>query len=155
MELLQTQSPQLQEVLTHPENLKILKDIIGLDNLEVPGESSRDKQWRELVRLLEEPPLETEDGFESSIEIGIFDLHSVELEILSTWINSPAGQMNKEQNSMGYTNVHAHAMQHQQALEMMERRRIEQEIEITKAMSKAEAAGKPNPAKKEKKNEKV
>ena len=70
----------------------------------------------------------------------------MELEILSTWINSPAGQMNKEQNPLGFMNVHAHAMQHQQALEMIELQRIEQEVQVTEAMSKAEASGKPKPA---------
>lgn len=143
MELLQLGSEEIQEIMTHPENMKILKDIVGLKNLNIPGEDSRDKQWRELTRLLEEPPMQTPQGFISSVEIDIFDDHSVELEVIVSWINSSVGQQTKEQNPMGYMNVRAHATQHQEALAMVQQQQMEQELKLTAAMSMAENAGKP------------
>ena len=147
MELMQLETPQISEILTHPENLKHLKDMVGLADLEIPGENSRDKQYRELVRLLEEDPIPAGQGeFVSSIEVDIFDEHQIELAVVANWINSPEGQKSKEQNPMGFLNVRAHAMQHQEALQFMQEEQMKQEVAMAAAMSKAEAAGKPDPA---------
>lgn len=145
MELMQLDNEELKGVMTHPDNMKILKDLLGLDTLTIPGEDSRDKQWREIARLLEEQPVQTPQGFLSSIEIDVFDDHEVELEVLVGWINSSVGQQAKEQNPMGYMNLRAHATQHQEALAMMEQQQMQQELALTAAMSEAENAGKPQP----------
>jgi len=146
MELMQMDSEEMKEVMTHPDNMKILKDLLGLHTLVIPGEDSRDKQWREISRLIQEEPSQTPQGFVSSLEIDIFDDHGIELEVLVGWINSSVGQQAKEQNPMGYMNIRAHATQHQEALAMMEQQKMEEELAMTAAMSKAEAAGKPAPA---------
>ena len=99
MELLSLGSEDIQEIMTHPENIKVLKDLVGLKDLQIPGEDSRDKQWREITRLLEESPIQTPQGFVSSVEIDVFDDHSVELEVIVSWINSSVGQQTKQQNT--------------------------------------------------------
>jgi hypothetical protein len=145
MELLNLGSEEITQIMMHPENLTKLKDLVGLQDLEIPGENSRSKQWSELVRLLEEKPFPAEEGWVSSVEIDIFDNHEIELEILAGWINSPAGQKAKEQNSMGFLNVHAHAKQHQQAIEVIKQQQMREQLTLTAAMSVAEEAGKPKP----------
>jgi len=142
MELLQSGSEEIAGVLQHPENMKILKDLLGLDELAIPGDTSRDKQWREIIQLLEEMPIEGEQGFESSVEIDVFDNHEIELAIVAQWINSAEGQKAKEQNPMGYLNVRAHAMQHQQAIQMQQQEGERKQLILAAAMSQAEAAGK-------------
>ncbi|MCK4516328.1 MAG: hypothetical protein KAU31_13785, partial [Spirochaetaceae bacterium] len=81
MELMTMQVPELQGVLSAPENMKIVKNLIGLKDLDVPGEDSRDKQYRELVRLMQELPIPAGDqgNVVSSVEIDIFDDHASEL----------------------------------------------------------------------------
>ena len=76
------------------------------------------------------------------MEIDIFDDHSVELEVIVSWINSAVGQQTKEQNPMGYLNVRAHAMQHQQAIQMAQQQAERKQLIMAAAMSQAEAAGK-------------
>lgn len=160
MELLGSGNQEFGTILQHPENMKILKDLLGLDDLEVPGDTSRDKQWKEITQLVEEMPIQTEEGFESSVEIDVFDNHEVELGVLAIWINSAEGQKAKEQNPMGFVNVKAHALQHQEAIQMRETAAEKKQLVMTAAMAQAEAAGKlqlqeekpePKPATKEKK----
>lgn len=145
MELLAVESEEIQQVLQHPENMKMLKDLVGLEDLEIPGETSRNKQWREIIQLLEEMPIETEEGFESSVEIDMFDLHEIELGVLSTWINSPEGQKAKTANPLGYLNVRAHAIQHQEAIQMLQEEQERRQLALIAAQSAAEEAGKPKP----------
>jgi len=142
MELLGSGSEEIAGVLQHPENMKLLKDMLGLPDLEIPGDTSRDKQWREITQLLEEQPIQTEVGFESSVEIDVFDAHEIELAILGTWINSSEGQKAKEQNPMGFMNVKAHALQHQEAISMQQQQAERKQLIMTAAMAQAEAAGK-------------
>jgi len=142
MELLQSGSQEIAAVLQHPENMKLMKDMLGLDDLEIPGDTSRDKQWREIVQLLEEFPMQTEEGFESSVEIGPFDAHEIELAIVATWINSAEGQKAKEQNPMGFMNVSAHAMQHQEAIQQAQQQAERKQLIMTAAMAQAEESGK-------------
>ena len=142
MELLQSGSEEIAGVLQHPENMKLLKDMLGLDDMEIPGDTSRDKQWREIVQLLEEMPTEGELGLESSVEVGPFDVHEVELAILTTWINSAEGQKAKVQNPMGFMNVMAHAMQHQQAIQQAQQEAERKQLIMTAAMAQAEESGK-------------
>ena len=142
MELLGSGSQEIGAVLQHPENMKVLKDLLGLDDLAIPGDTSRDKQWREIIQLLEEMPIETEEGFESSVEIDVFDNHEIELAIVAQWLNSAEGQKAKEQNPMGYLNVRAHAMQHQETIQMQQQQAERKQLIMAAAMAQAEAAGK-------------
>ncbi|MGH9710437.1 MAG: hypothetical protein ACRD37_07815, partial [Candidatus Acidiferrales bacterium] len=54
MQLMANPDPQLQAVLGDPSNLGLLKRLIGLDELVIPDEESRTKQYREIAQLLQE-----------------------------------------------------------------------------------------------------
>lgn len=57
MQLMANPDPGLQAVLGDPANLGLLKRLIGLDELVIPDEESRTKQYREIAQLLEEQPI--------------------------------------------------------------------------------------------------
>lgn len=54
MQLLQSPDPKIQEVLGHPENLALIKRLIGLEDLVQPDEESANKQLAEIEQLLED-----------------------------------------------------------------------------------------------------
>jgi hypothetical protein len=49
--------PVIQRALTEPANLGFIKNVIGLSELVVPGEDSRNKQLREIQQLLSSSPI--------------------------------------------------------------------------------------------------
>jgi len=57
MQLLGSPDPQIQQMLAHPENLELIKRLIGLEELVLPDEESRTKQYREIAQLLAEQPV--------------------------------------------------------------------------------------------------
>jgi hypothetical protein len=119
MQLLANPDPEIQSVLAHPENMALVKRLIGLEEFVIPDEESRTKQYREIAQLVGEAPVVNRDpasGAESvlpSILPDEFaDNHGVELEICMRWFSSDAGQVAKIEAPAGYANVRAHAMMH-------------------------------------------
>ncbi|HEY6205366.1 MAG TPA: hypothetical protein VIW21_04295 [Chthoniobacterales bacterium] len=49
--------PLIQRALTEPANIGYIKNVLGLSELVVPGEDSRNKQLREIQRLLSSAPI--------------------------------------------------------------------------------------------------
>jgi hypothetical protein len=123
LQLIANPDPQLQNILGSPENLGLIKRLIGLEELVIPDEESRTKQYREISQLVQETPIVSADpatGKETilpSILVDAFtDNHQVELETCKRWFSSDAGQSAKIDRPAGYANVRAHALQHQQYL---------------------------------------
>ena len=57
LQLLGSPDPAMQAVLSHPENLALVKRLIGLEELVIPDEESRTKQYREIAQLVPESPV--------------------------------------------------------------------------------------------------
>lgn len=57
MQLMGSPDPQIQSMLASPENLALIKRLIGLDELVIPDEESRTKQYREIAQLVGEAPI--------------------------------------------------------------------------------------------------
>jgi hypothetical protein len=57
LQLLSNPDPQMQSVLAHPENMALIKRMIGLEELVIPDEESRTKQYREIAQLVAESPV--------------------------------------------------------------------------------------------------
>jgi hypothetical protein len=57
LQLLGNPDPQLQGVLAHPENMALVKRLIGLEEFVIPDDESRTKQYREIAQLVAEQPL--------------------------------------------------------------------------------------------------
>lgn len=49
--------PAIQRALVEPANLGYIKNVLGLTELVIPGEDSRNKQLREIQQLLTSPPI--------------------------------------------------------------------------------------------------
>jgi hypothetical protein len=57
LQLLSNPDPQMQSILAHPENMALIKRMIGLEEFVIPDEESRTKQYREIAQLLTESPI--------------------------------------------------------------------------------------------------
>jgi predicted RNA-binding Zn-ribbon protein involved in translation (DUF1610 family) len=124
--------PLIQEALADPANLGYIKNVLGLTELVIPGEDSRNKQLREIQQLLGSAPIVVGRGDQRSAsgdqEAGIvvlpsvavdllMDEHAVEFEECKRWANSEAGQSAKMTNPVGFANVRAHAEAHLRAMQ--------------------------------------
>ena len=123
MQLMANPDPRLQAVLGDPSNLGLLKRLIGLDELVIPDEESRTKQYREIAQLLQEQPVVRADSgtgaeqmLPSIVPDEFADNHAVELDACKRWFSSDAGQIAKIEVPAGYANVRAHAQMHEQFL---------------------------------------
>ena len=93
-ELLNSNNQMLANIMTHPQNSTMVKEVIGIPDLYVPGEDSRNKQWYEISLMLEQEPLS--EG-QSSVEVlPDVDNNAVELEICRVWLSSDKGLFIKQ-----------------------------------------------------------
>jgi hypothetical protein len=145
-QLMSSSDPLIQQALADPANIGFVKSVLGLSDLVVPGEDSRNKQLREIEMLLHSAPIgeqissdrqrgveeektptqetltpqaSTPDTYHSlpSVPVDLlFDDHSVELEECRRWANSDAGQIARIENPAGFANVRAHAEAHLRAI---------------------------------------
>jgi hypothetical protein len=138
-QLMASSDPLIQQALADPSNIGFVKGVLGLSDLVVPGEDSRNKQLREIDLLLRSGPvvvpshvgarhavsLQSDDSRDG--EVGatlvpsvpvdlLFDNHAVELEECRRWANSDAGQVARIENPAGFANVKAHAEAHLRAI---------------------------------------
>ncbi|MDE3137609.1 MAG: hypothetical protein KGL59_13615, partial [Acidobacteriota bacterium] len=123
LQLMGLKDPSIQQTLAMPENLVLVKQLLGLTELQVPGEDSRTKQVREITVLLEGQPVVRTDLQTGQVVVmpsllpdGFADDHQVELETCKQWLNSDAGQAAKINNPEGWANVRAHALMHEEFL---------------------------------------
>ena len=138
LQLIANPDPQIQAVLAHPENMALVKRLIGLEEFVIPDEESRTKQYREIAQLVAEMPLvkrqdvtgAVSPAFQNAIASGVdaeiilpsimpdefADNHAVELEICMRWFSADAGQVAKVEAPLGYANVRAHALFHRDFL---------------------------------------
>ncbi|MGA8012248.1 MAG: hypothetical protein WB949_07470 [Candidatus Acidiferrales bacterium] len=123
LQLMNNPDPQIQSVLAHPENMALVKRMIGLEEFVIPDEESRTKQYREIAQLVAESPVVKRHDA-SGVELMLpsimpdefADNHATELEICMRWFSSDAGQVAKIESPTGYSNVRAHAMFHREYL---------------------------------------
>jgi hypothetical protein len=125
MQLMANPDPQMQAVLGNPSNLGLIKRLIGLDELVIPDEESRNKQYREIAQMLQEKPIARADSGSGNNGADVLpsimpneftDNHAVELDACKRWFSSDAGQVAKMSDPAGYANVRAHAQLHQKFL---------------------------------------
>jgi hypothetical protein len=133
-QLMASSDPLIQQALADPANIGFVKNVLGLSDLVVPGEDSRNKQLREIEFLMHSAPLEekvsgdreqvagetlTRDTYHliPSVPVDLlFDNHAVELEECRRWANSDVGQIARIENPAGFANVRAHAEAHLRAI---------------------------------------
>lgn len=119
-------------VMQSPDNLYLAKQYIGLPDLVIPGEESRNKQLQEIAEMRDEkpivdpakmpqqpfpqmgqPPVQiTADMLTSSIPVVKYDNDDIEEAECLRWINSPEGQEAKRVRPSWYQNVCLHCDLH-------------------------------------------
>ena len=109
-ELMQVNNPLIQAIFADPQNVTVFKNVIGIPELILPGETSRDKQWAEIAQLISEEPLNGKTSIPTNFNL---DDDNVELAICRYWINSEQGRFARKTNPAGYENVVLHAQEHQ------------------------------------------
>jgi hypothetical protein len=127
-------SPLVQAMAAQPDNLQIIHDAIGIEELEIPGTDSRLKALTTINLLLESSPVPTPipvpgpDGQPAvnqqtgqpltqpgplgpslQPDPDTDDL-MIEGQEYKRWINSPEGQAAKQQNQPGFANVKLYFM---------------------------------------------
>ena len=107
-QLMANPDPIIQRILLEPDNMQFIKSAIGLTEIVIPGEDSRNKQLREIEQLLGGMPVPIDE---------FLDNHEVELEVCKRWANGDPGQTAKIENPQGFANVRAHAAAHLAALQ--------------------------------------
>ena len=129
LQLMNSPDPEIAGVLGDPANVTLVKDMIGLTDIVVPGEDSRTKQMREIAQLTQSAPIKTmipdpTTGLlvvKTVPTVGIdevFDNHALEFGECVRWANSDAGQQAKIDNPQGFENVRAHALMHKRAMSL-------------------------------------
>lgn len=129
MQMMQAANPQVMEILSAPENLGFIQQALGIDELTIPGNDDREKQWEEIKLLLDSEPASDIDQMTGqptevpSVTVDpIIDNHQIHIEICTKWAKSTAGRLAKIENQNGYKNVLLHLEQHvkiQQPLQAM------------------------------------
>src|SRR5579864_6405323 len=95
MQLMANPDPRLQAVLGDPSNLGLLKRLIGLDELVIPDEESRTKQYREIAQLLQEQPVVIQGSSDSGRTIS-FGTDQTPTASRQPDINRPAGSFESQ-----------------------------------------------------------
>ena len=132
-------------MLEDPTNVRIVRDLIGLEDIVDPREDPEVKQLSEIDQMLQEPPVPNMEGMaqhamieqqaaqttglpvpppkpeavlKSSVDIDPdYDNHMVEFQTVVSWINSPEGQKAKVENPSGFMNVRLHGLAHKALLQ--------------------------------------
>ncbi len=156
-------------ILAEPQNAVVLKDIISIPGLVIPGADEAEKQLSEIKQLLAEPPVPNTDAemgymlatlvakatgkpappkppieklFRSSLPIDPeFDNSAVELQAGTKWVNSAPGQQEKQENPEGFLNVRLHLLEHKNALNQEKQGEMAQAVQVESAKALAKSKG--------------
>ena len=154
-------------ILAEPKNAVVLKDVVAIPGLVIPGADETEKQLAEIKQLLAEAPIPNGDAltafmvtsvaarvtgkpappkppiqqlFTPSVAIDPdFDNHAVELKAGTDWINCAAGQQAKLENPEGFMNVRLHLLLHKAAVDQQNQAKMGQAVqaESLKAIAKS------------------
>jgi hypothetical protein len=124
LNLMQMGNEDISAVIRHPENASTVARLIGVPELYIPGDDSRNKQLYEIAQLIMNAPIEGAPmmGFDAMKQPGQMmssvpvtpelDDHEVEAEICRAWLRSEVGLDARTTNPPGYANVLAHLKEH-------------------------------------------
>jgi hypothetical protein len=164
-------NPVAAKILMEPKNLVLGKDLLGLQDLEVPGADSAEKQLSEIKQLLGEVPIpnmqavaaykvavfqaqsqgqqpppqpKPDQLMNPSVTIDVdFDDHQSEWETLKDWVNSSEGQDAKKSNPDGFLNVRLHGLLHKKELDQEQDAQQQQMLKMQAAAAQIKAASTP------------
>lgn len=166
-ELLQYNNPTIMAMLFTPANASFIKNIIGIDDLNMPGEDQRDKQLEEIFELLKGQPipgavvldemgnpiLDPNTGMpavgpeQPSIPIEPdVDEPVVHIEVTKAFLVSDYGRAIKLINPAGYANVVAHLRMHGMMMQQQQMQQAEQQAMMGEEGQEDGQSGNSRPA---------
>lgn len=110
MQLMQMGSPEINQVLMHPENRKLLKSIVGIEEFYIPGANDQDKQLEEIDMLLRSQPVDEQP----TVPADQIDDHLMHIQVCKAFLISERGRIIRLTNPNGYKNVELHLQMHEQ-----------------------------------------
>ena len=159
------QMPFAAPLMSLPKNMAVAKDLLGLQDLEIPGADSDEKQMGEIKQLLEEPPIPNvqvmqqaklqavaskltgqpappppapEQMYEPSVAIDPeVDDSTAEYTVCKNWLNSPTGQQAKRDTPEGYLNVKLHMLAHKAQMQKDQAAQQQQTLQTFQAQEAA------------------
>lgn len=156
--LLTLGNEEINAILGHYRNTSQIKNLLGLQNLYIPGEDDVDKQLYEISLLIkqepipimapEQTPMQQEmgevpnpeapqpnqapaqpTGFQPSIQADeAIDDHEIHVGVCKIWLKSPEGLAAKD--TPAYQNVEAHLQMHQGILDMQMQQMMQQQAQM-------------------------
>lgn len=141
MELLSMNNQAFISWLMHPENVELIYQVLGVDDLYIPGEDQRNKQLYEISEMLVAQPMPTEQidpntgqpVMMSSVQPEEIDDDTIHSEVIKTFLNSAVGIDLKMSNSMAYQNIMLHYQAHQQRIMMAQMQAQQAQIQAAPA----------------------
>lgn len=115
MSLIQLGTPEVAQIVMHPNNSQIVKFITGMPDIYIPGEHDVDKQAAEYYELCQGQPL---SPTESSVPIDVdVDEHPIHISYLKDKLVSPEGVQLYKTTPAAYQNCILHLKQHEMAIQ--------------------------------------
>lgn len=115
MELVKMNLPEINEAILTPENAVFLTQLIGLPELNLPGQQSRLKQFMEIQQLLMSGP-STPEISTVPVDMDVDD-HMTEARVCRDVLQSQAGLDLIDSNPEGRANILAHLKEHMAAMQ--------------------------------------
>ena len=117
MQLANLQDDRIGSILFHPNNAELIKRVTGMQDMYIPGEYDRNKQYQEYYELSVAAPIsETEPSIPVDIDV---DDHMVHMQVMKNILVSNMGINLYKTNPQGYQNCVIHYRQHQLAIQAM------------------------------------
>lgn len=142
-------NPEIAQLLLLPQNVGLMKKVLGIDDLYLPGDDDRTKQLSEITELLQSQPMPGIDPMtgmpmadpmtgqpvlQSSVPIEpAIDNDAVHIAVCQSFLSSDVGQMMKRVNPAGYQNITLHTQEHQQNQAMVQQQQMMQELQMKSA----------------------
>lgn len=121
LDLMEMQNEMINAVIFHPENLGLLSQLIGIEDMYIPGDNDRNKQLEEIRTLITSEPIMTgaidpvtgQPQMTPSVPTEpMLDNGNVHIETMKAFACSDVGLYVKENNPMGWANFMAHLQEH-------------------------------------------
>jgi hypothetical protein len=141
-------NPFVGRILQHPDNQALAKDLIGIEELSIPGADVEEKVLKAIEELLQGeprpnvgliqkhamasaiaqtrgqpklPPLTPDQALQPSVPVDAeCDNHPEEAAVYQRWINGRDGQQAKRENPKGFLNVRLKYLAHKKLAEAMQ-----------------------------------
>jgi len=107
MELMGMKNPFIDGILSHPDNLELVAQVLGVPDLYIPGENQRNKELLAIAVVLHTPTnVDPMTGQPIPIQPPpvdpILDEPSIQIEVLKAFLSSDIGQDLQTSNPAAY-----------------------------------------------------